>query len=263
MNLNMSTLTSGVSPAVCRAISGFGNNLYQIGTTLSIANEKGVPYSIIKPKSDGYFQEIRNFGGHYTPIQDGLPKSICEIFPEVPWVDYKKGTDQLISSYIFDFLVMEENIESIKKVLTPVPSIAEYIEKKGYNSFDLGIHLRFKGGSDSFNPEPINEEWLISVLEKEESVSRNVVIVSNRYAPSNELIVQWREKFPNTTFTLIRSEPVFIDFFVLANCKRVVCGNSTFSFWTGILGVEKEKVYMTPGYTPCMCSTAVPSYWET
>ena len=254
-----------VQTITCRVISGFGNNLYQIAAAHSIAKLQGKEFTIIAPKSDGDYQEIRDFGGHYTSMLDNLPKTFKEIFPNVPWVNYKDSDHELISSYIFDFSSISHKLEDIKEILKPDPSITEYISQKYPTSFDLGIHLRYNSGSDSFPPEAVNEGWLLDILTKEtfQKDTFNVVVTSNRSLCANSLISEWSTTFPNTQFTLIESEPVFIDFFILANCSRVICSNSTFSFWAGILGKDKEKVYMTPEYKPAMCRTAIPNTWDT
>lgn len=246
----------------CRVISGFGNNLYQIAATYGIARQSNRKYEVIAPKTSGAFQEVRDFGGHYTPLIKGLPTNVREIFPKVNWVDYKKTESKLLYSYIFDINFFERYMDELVEILKPDERITKYVLEK-YPEFDLGIHLRYRGGSDSFSPEAINNEWLLDIIEKESGGIKSVVVVSNVISHAVEMVDSWREKFPTLTFTLISSEPVFVDFFILAGCRRVVCSNSTFSFWTGFLGRKKEKVYMTPEYKPGGCLTAIPKSWET
>ena len=253
----------------CRLISGFGNNLYQIAATYSISKKNGEDFNLIAPKENGRFQEIRDFGGHYTPMHPDLPRNVQEIFPYLPWIDYKRKDDTIISSYLFDYDIIEPDVESFSDLLTPHPSIEEYISKK-YPMFDMGIHLRYKGGSDSFAPESNNEGWLLDIISKE--VSKHcetsespytIVITSNRAKLANDLINTWKNTFGmKATFTLLESEPVFIDCFVLSKCKTLICSNSTFSFWSGLIGAKKT-VYISPEYKPAMCLNAIPPHWNT
>jgi hypothetical protein len=246
----------------CRVISGFGNNLYQIATAYSIAMSVDEDYEMIAPKSDGDFQEIRDFGGHFVQVPEGLPKTVPELFPQVNWVKSKGVNNSLISSYIFDYNVMENYIKEIKELLTPVDSVCDYIDSK-YGSFDIGIHLRYKNESDSFAPEVNNEGWLRSIMDEEIKPGSNVAITNSNPVLTELTVAEWRKVYPEVTFTVIKDEPMYIDMFILSRCKVLVCGNSTLSFWSGILG-EDKKVYMSPYYLGHTgCKNTLPPHWIT
>lgn len=249
-------------PLSVRPISGLGNNLYQIATVIGLAQSEGTDWSVITPKEDGKVQEIRNWGGHYTSLCNNLPTTLQQLFPKVKWTSYAKPEDISIKSYLFDYSIFWDSLEEIRQILTPPKEVDEYIDTTfGDINFELGIHLRYVGGSDSFLPEPVNEEWIINILQKEQP--KSVIIVSNRPSTARKSIDKWRVMFPNTSFRTIESQPVFIDFFCLARCCKIICSNSTLSFWAALLGVPKEKIYMSPEYKPAMEKNAIPPSFNT
>lgn len=245
-----------------RLISGLGNNLYQIATVYHLSKQHKLDWSVIHPQKDGKIQEIRMYGGHYTPqtTRTGLqiPTDLKDIFPNVHWEYTMDPSDTPICSYIFSYLAFYESIHDLKQILTINPIIENYIDDEYKIDFTrtIGIHLRFTSGADSFAPEANDISWIDAILNNNDQLYDNIVVISNRTSVAREFIKNLSGTH-DKTIILIENEPNIVDFCILKRCNIIICSNSTFSFWSAALSNAIKK-YICSGYTPANEKESIP-----
>ena len=114
----------------------------------------------------------------------------------------------------------------------------------------------------SFNSEDNIYEWILDILQKENTNYENIIIVSNGMYQTSLFIQKFKEHI-NKNITVIDNEPNYVDLMILSMCNIIVCSNSTFSFWSAALSDCVSRVYISPEYKPANCRNSIPPGWLT
>jgi hypothetical protein len=117
-----------------------------------------------------------------------------------------------------------------------IQSFFQYQKPNSLNNNDIVAHIRLDDYK-TFGPggTVIDPEWYIKILDKEDF--NKVYLVTDE--PTNN---DYFRKFKQRYNCEIISQSAKDDFYFLMNFKKIIIGNSTFSWWATMLG-DQEIIY--------------------
>lgn len=253
-----------MSDIVCgKLYAGFGNNIYQILATIQYSLSEKMDYYMIIPPLKHKDHNARVLGGHYALFtkehkEYGLPHPIDlpSILPNIKWRKRALPGSEIYDEHApFYTEYYYPTVNYVKCLFETSKVISEYIQKKYIKKVDkdinsIAIHFRVPQKADNFGMVNPSLKWYAKAIKsclsrKEEN---KIYVVTGNKEKNNDIIRELKTLIKkDLKFISVHDEPMYIDFFVMAKCKNLICTNSTFSFSAGLIS-DKRKLLVTPKF---------------
>jgi len=232
---------------------GLGNNLFQMGETLSFCKKYNLP--------DPFFGtwDLWNGGGKY-PLSynadrllgghDGTDEDIQKTFPNLDWRDdlFAHFDTKFMINDMFRFGRVDE-LDYVREIL----SITKITTEK-----TASLHLRFctRPADDHVNGYVDDSFYIECFKHIPEDV--HVYIFSDDLSKSREKLHWFQKNFPQK-FSCVESDS-FQSLKMMVECEYHILHVSTFSFWSAFLDINQpsSKVFYPESFTNTHSSSMIP-----
>lgn len=219
----------------------FGNQLFQVATTLSHAidcNEEAIfpPWQY----SDIFENKINQTFTDSTKIENKYTEQHF-YFDPIP-----KLSNLALYGYFQSEKYFNKNFKMIKKYFEFSQDIKNIVYKK-YNILNddcIGVHLRTYSRGH-IDPRDI----YIDILEDIDYLKKafNFFGKNKKFIVCSDNIKRCKAVLgENKNLFFIENEPLYIDFFILTQCKNNINSSSSFSWWASYLNNNENKTIITP-----------------
>jgi hypothetical protein len=209
-----------------------GNQLFQISSTIGIANKNNLSYGFPEWEYSKYFEKKLP---EFNDLIQYREFYIDFCYKEFIIVD---RTD--IQGYFQSWKFFKEiDIINIFKLKS---EYEKYIDKYNYKN-TVSIHVRRGDYLNNTHVYPIlSYDYYIRSLDL---IKKSGVINPTIFIFSDD--IEWCKNkfdFPNQIF--IQEEQDIIELFIMSRCKNNIISNSTFSWWAAYLNQNIDKIVICP-----------------
>jgi hypothetical protein len=162
--------------------------------------------------------------------------------------------------YFFGYSFVKNEVSRIKKSFNP--SIQLYINNK-YPELKtkrvLGIHLRLGVNTDNNPALQIEPNFYSNIIDIEKNNTDIIYVVSDNINRSREFMEKVNSQGKELKF--IEDEPMFVDLFILSECKSLIIAPSTLSAWSAYMN-DHKNIYVPHIWTKHHWTNDVPKEWK-
>lgn len=237
---------------VGRLMGQFGNQLFQIAATTSLALENGAtplfPELVDPPSPDNYNIPL-NYETVFYHLNTSRPKSKVKYYYVEPHFVYKKipyRPNMEMRGYFQSEKYFVQHKQEILDLFAPHPEIVEYLKGKYSDIIDnpntVSIHVRSYLKEDP--TQGYHPTYGVEYFEKAIAMfpeSSLFVVFSNN-------IEKCKQDFAHIdgNFRFIEGEMHIHDFYLMSMCKHNIICNSSFSWWAAYLNRNEAKKVVAP-----------------
>ena len=219
---------------------GLGNNLFQIGETISFCKKYNLPDPFFGiwdlwdggGKYPSSYNSDRLFGGH-----SGTHDDIKNTFPNLDWrgnLEANFDTKFMIND-MFRFGRVEE-LEHVREKLKTNKSTEL---TKIFFEKTASLHLRFSGlPADDHSISPLDDSFYIDCL-KQIPEDVHVYLFSDDNSKMKDKLQWFQKNFPQN-FSCVESN-CFQTLEIMVECDYHILHVSTFSFWSAFLDMKQPN----------------------
>ena len=207
------------------------NQIWEIASTIGIANANNCGYSIPKFELDYLFNYEFN-------TYEKLPENLLRVDEGVHTYHEIKGNNISIFGYFQSEKYFKEIEDSIRKIFT-LKLLYQHQINVLFNEFDVdnpcSIHVRrtdYLHGNDS-----LPDEYYHKAITKIGS-DRKFLVFSDDIAYAQNLLSPYNCSFVHNDS--------WIDLYLMSKCTDHIIANSTFSWWGAWLNPNKNKQVLCP-----------------
>jgi len=214
----------------------FGNQLFQIASTIGLARTHGLNYG---------FPKWKNYDGSRRFFKEGMQKYFVNPLPklptgfkakhelDIPWGyhDVALEDETNIHGYLQSYRYFEQSEDEIRHYFEMKPLL-----KKALSKDTVAIHVR-RGDYEGDYHLLLGHEYYQKALKHFPS-SYNFLVFSDDLKKSREVL--------GGDFTFVKNGSFMKDFYLMSQCDHFITANSTFSWWAAFLGTNKEKQVIGP-----------------
>ncbi len=239
-----------------------GNCFFIIAATLTLARRNGVEARFPQWKHG----VDRLFSKPLLHLEDREPRSIYHE-PEFHYIPIPYSPGMELNGYFqsekyFDIQLVQESFQ-------PNKHIQEHLDKlRGSLDIDNAVSIHVRRGdylnlSDHHPALPV--EYYIAAVEQ--FPGRELAIFSDDPDWCEKVLCQVLAPYC-TDACVVRGADETIDLYAMARCKDHIIANSSFSWWSGFLGVNPDrrviapKQWFGPAYAHMSTEDLIPERWE-
>lgn len=222
---------------------GLGNQMFQIGAGVSLANRLDTKFGINYNLKHNCIQ-----GYPHTKYKDNLFANISETDyvpnyrysePEFAYKPIEDRNDMLIDGYFQSSKYFDN---TVKDIFNFPESITKKIDNKLANipQKKIGVHIRRGDYKIYSSTHPLQTVDYYTEAMRDFSIdyaSNNCV-----YILCTDDIGSVQSEFDMSKFIYSNCKSEIEDLYLLSQCDSIIMSNSTFAWWGAYLGKAKEKV---------------------
>lgn len=243
---------------------GLGNQIFQLGAAILLAQSSGIKNIVIDDSSLGNYQAKRSnellklfdFSRSSIDIEfskssitkSRLPKLLpvkLKFWPLVSDKNFqvilkcKKPQFRYLDGY-FQSCLTQQNFDEMRELLSKMFISNPVV----YDSCVCVIHIRggdfVQLGWDIVTP-PSYYHHAIKIMSQSHAINKFLVVTDDVKYASNIM------DLPNVSYQII-SDDIISDFNTIAYCQKKILSNSTFSLWASALGQINDVVIIAPKF---------------
>lgn len=241
----------------CNLKGGFANMLFQIAgvTSLGINNNHEVSF----PNLDTHLSYLNNENTHNPFLKTAHEYKDLNVFKNLKTTQpvsydsyysypffYKDikitGENILVDGFFQSEKYIANNSEYIKDMLKLTTNHKEYIIAKYGNVLQNSTSIHIRRG-DYVNNKLHHPVLPVDYFRQAINLTKNK---TNKYLIFSDDISWCKNIFQGNKFIFIEGEKDYIDFYTMSYCNNNIISNSSFSWMSAWLNINKEKTVISP-----------------
>lgn len=222
---------------VSNLVGRLGNQLFEVGAGLSLANKLNTDFYIKDYINQGPYQMIEKFH-KYNNNENRIFVKESDDFTFIKLPDNKEYNYELFGYWQTEKYMDKKLIRNLFKISDSLKK--KMITKYGNLSEAVGIHIRrgdyLKNENKRIFIQP-NINWYKSIYEKYFK-GKKVIVCSDD--------IEWCKNNLNIPNAIYANGTPEEDLYTLSECKHHICSNSSFSWWGAWLNEKEDSINIFP-----------------